>query len=219
MEEPIVVSYEYTNNLYKAKNWLDSLPDPFAADFEVASKFTAKDKAMIKYRLDNFNLSNEERRIYTQQYYSDGLSHPSLTVITHLSVSLSDHEAYVIVCDNDRIRDLVYNFLITTLKKQIWHNAPFDFKRIRYRTGKIPLNFEDTMLLAKCLLNNCNSFLDRVSLKELMAYLFGDWAIAKEEFTLEEMWKETTLRYAATDSCATIRLYNDILEDLKKWKI
>ena len=33
MDTPIIVNYEYTNNLYKAKQWLQGLPDLFAADF------------------------------------------------------------------------------------------------------------------------------------------------------------------------------------------
>lgn len=52
-----------------------------------------------------------------------------------------------------------------------------------------------------------------------MAYAYGDWAISKENFTLEEMWDENMIRYAATDSPATYKLYQDILSDLNKWKI
>ena len=52
-----------------------------------------------------------------------------------------------------------------------------------------------------------------------MAYAYGDWAISKENFTLEEMWKEETIRYSATDSCATYKLYEDIQKELKKWSI
>ena len=52
-----------------------------------------------------------------------------------------------------------------------------------------------------------------------MAYAYGDWAISKENFTLEEMYDENMIRYAATDSPATYRLYQDILKDLNGWKI
>ena len=58
---PIQVNYEYTNNLYKAKKWLQGLPDLFAADFEAASKFTVKEKELIKYKLDNYDLDNESK--------------------------------------------------------------------------------------------------------------------------------------------------------------
>ena len=219
MEYPIKVNYEYTNNTYRAKQWLDNLPDLFAADFEVASKYTKKEKDTFMYRLQNNNLSFEEYRTTLQKYTSDGLSHPSLTVITHLSVGWSDNEGYVIVCDTDAIRNLVCNFLVSTNKTQIWHNACYDFLRIHYLTHKLPKNYIDTQLLAKSLLNNANPFKDRTGLKELMAYAYGDWAISKENFTLEEMWKEETIRYSATDSCATYKLYEDIQAELKKWSI
>ena len=123
MEYPIKVNYQYTNNMYRAKQWLDNLPDLFAADFEVSSKYTLKEKEVFKYRLDNNDLSFEERRLLLQKLSSNGLSHPSLTVITHLSVGWSDRDSYVIICDNNQIRKLVYNFLTTTPKKQIWHNC------------------------------------------------------------------------------------------------
>lgn len=215
----IQVNYEYTNNLYKAKKWLQGLPNLFAADFEVASKFTAKEKEHIKYKLDNYHLKDESKRILLQQLTSNGLSHPSLTVITHLSVGWSDRDSYVIVCDNPAIRNLVYQFLITTPKQQLWHNAVFDFKHIFYHTGVLPSNYIDTQLLAKSILNDADSFKDRTGLKELMAYAYADWAISKEDFTLEEMWSESMIKYAAIDSPACFRLYQDILESLNKWKI
>ena len=219
MDYPIQVNYEYTNNLYKAKKWLQGLPDLFAADFEVASKFTAKEKEHIKYKLDNYHLKGESERILLKQLTSNGLSHPSLTVITHLSVGWSDRDSYVIVCDNPTIRNLVYQFLTTTPKQQLWHNAVFDFKHIFYHTGVLPSNYIDTQLLAKSILNDADSFKDRTGLKELMGYAYGDWAISKDDFTLEEMWSEDMIKYAAIDSPACFRLYHDILESLNKWKI
>ena len=219
MEYPIKVNYEYTNNLYKAKQRLDNLPELFAVDFETASKFTLKEKEVIKYRLDNYKLSFEQRRVLLQQLTSDGLSHPSLTVITHLSVGWSDRDSYVIVCDSPAIRNLVYQFLTTTPKQQLWHNAVFDFKHIFYHTGVLPSNYIDTQLLAKSILNDADSFKDRTSLKELMGYAYGDWAISKEDFTLEEMWSESMIKYTATDSPACFKLYSDIMIDLQKWKI
>ena len=221
MDFPVVVNYEYTNNLYKARRWLESLPDMFAADFEAAPRWTLKEKELILYRLNNFKLSDEERRIYLQQYTANGLSHPSLTYITHLSVGWSDRDSYVIVCDSPAIRTLVFKFLINTDKIQIWHNGLFDWKHILFHTGLMPSKSIDTMLLAKCLLNNANSAKDRVGLKDLMGYKYGAWALAKDEdvYTLENMWNPDMLKYSATDSPATYGLYEDIQKELEKWKI
>lgn len=214
------VEYEYTDNAYKASKWLNELPDLFAADFEVASKFTAKEKdyLQLKYGLMK-DLDFEQKRVIRQQIESDGLSHPSLTVITHLSVGWSSTDSRVIVCSSDKIRNIVYDFLINTDKTQIWHNAVFDFKHILYHTGYIPKKYIDTLLLARCILNDANGFKNNVSLKELMAYAYGDWAISKDNFTLEEMWDENMIKYSAIDSAATYKLYEDILKDQNKWSI
>jgi hypothetical protein len=219
MDYPIQVNYEYTNNLYKAKQWLQSLPDLFAADFEIASKYTKQQKDVIKLRLAPEDKASETYRVLLQQLVSDGLSHPSLTVVTHLSVGWSERDSYVIVCDNDHIRKFVFEFLITTDKTQLWHNSVFDFKHIFFHTSHLPNKYIDTQLLAKSLLNDADSFKDRTGLKELMSYAYGSWAVAKESFTLEEMWDENMLRYTATDPCATYKLYQDILEGLEQWKI
>lgn len=218
-KETVTVNYEYTDNAYKALQWLNGLPDVFASDFEAASKYTLEEKEVLKFRLSQ--TKDKERTIWlNQQIESDGLSHPSLTVITHLSVAWSDRDSYVIVCSNQKLRDIVYNFLVTTDKVQIWHNALFDFRHIIYHTGVIPKNYKDTMLLAKSILNNADSFKDRVGLKELMGWKYGDWALSKDDdYTLENMWNPRMLKYAATDSCACISLYNDIQEDLNEWQI
>ncbi len=219
MQYPIQVNYQYTNNCYKAKLWLDNLPELFAADFEVASKWTVKEKEKIKNTINTHKLSFKREKTLLQQLTADGLSHPSLTSITHLSVAKSNKDSYVIVCDNERIRSLILNFLITTDKKQLWHNSIFDFKHIFYHTKALPKSYEDTQLLSKSLLNDANSFKDRTGLKELMGYAYGDWAIAKDNFALETMWDTKTIRYSAIDSCATYKLYEDIKEDLTEWKI
>ena len=211
------VEWESTDNAYRASQWLENLPDLFAADFETASIYSSKTtQELLKLKLDlipDDDAHFEQHRLVLQQYEADGLSHPSLTCITHLSVGWSDHEAKVIICPNEQMRKLVCNFLVSTEKKQLWHNATFDFKHILWNTGKLPKNYVDTMLLAKCILNDANQFRNDVRLKSLMAYAYGTWAISKDNFTLDEMYDENMLKYSATDACATYKLYQDILKD------
>ncbi len=219
MQYPIQVNYQYTNNCYKAKLWLDNLPELFAADFEVASKWTIKEKEKIKNIINTHKLSFKREKTLLQQLNSDGLSHPSLTSITHLSVAKSNKDSYVIICDSEPIRKLIFNFLSSYEKTQIWHNSVFDFKHIKYNTGLLPRKYIDTQLLSKCLLNDANPFRDLTGLKELMAYAYGDWALSKDMFTLENMWEEDTIRYSATDSTSCFKLYEDIQADLTSWRI
>lgn len=219
MQISLPIDYEFTNDIYKAKKWLENMPDIIACDFEVASKFTAKEKELIQFKLNNYRLGDEERRVLQQQLVSNGLSHPSLTVITHFSIAESYSKSYVIICDIHRIRQLICNYLINTNKLQLWHNAQFDWKHIHYYTNSFPKNYLDTMLLARSLLNNANSMYSKVGLKELMSYTFGEWAISKDSFTLEEMWNPKTIKYAAIDTLATFKLYEDIQEEITKWRI
>lgn len=213
----IQVEYEFTDNAYRASQWLGDLPDLFAADFETASRFSSKEwQDLLKLKLNLIPENDkhfEQRRELLQWLEADGLSHPSLTLITHLSIGWSDHEAKVIICSNNTMRELVCNFLVSTNKKQLWHNATFDFKHILWNTGKLPKNYVDTMLLAKCILNDANQFKNDVRLKSLMAYAYGAWAISKDNFTLDEMYDENMIKYSATDACATYKLYQDILKD------
>lgn len=215
MDFPIKVNYKYTNNCYLADKWLNELPDVFAADFEVASKFTDREKHLLQYRLTHNPLSREEKRILRQRIESNGLSHPSLTVITHLSVAWSTDSAFVIICDSDSIRKLVTRFLVTTDKLQLWHNCGFDFKHIHYLQHDIPHHFVDTQLLAKSILNDADSVKGDTGLKSLMAYAYADWAMVRDsDFLLESTWNEDMIRYSATDACATYHLYQDILHDI-----
>lgn len=202
------INYEYTSNAYVAKRWLKELPSIFAADFEVASRFTATEKKNFQRMIeDNHKLSS----IYSKYIESDGLSHPSLTVITHLSLAWSHTNARIIICTTHNIRKLICNFLVSTDKTQIWHNSAFDFKHIYYLINSTPPNFIDTMFLAKCLLNNTDRSKARVSLKELMGWKYGAWGLSKDnQITLENMKDEKMLLYSATDTCATFSLYEDL---------
>lgn len=217
--KPIKVEYQWTDNAYRAKQWLEALGDPFAADFETANRLTKQQIERLATKSTYTNLSFEERRIAKQQAEADGLSHPKYTCITHLNIADSSTEGKVIVCNNEAIRKLCFNFLVTTEKTQLWHNASFDFRHIYYNTGLLPKKYIDTQLLAKCLLNDADSAKDITRLKYLMGSQYGAWAISKDNFTLEQMYDKDVLLYAATDACATYKLYQDILDDLNRWKI
>ena len=217
MPKNVQVEYEFTANAWRAYLWLQNLPDLFAADFETASLWSGKaQQELLKVQLGLLPEDDahfEKRRELLQKLEADGLSHPSLTTITHLSVAWSDHEAKVIVCVDKQTKELVCKFLTDTDKKQLWHNATFDFKHILWNAGSIPKNYVDTMLLAKCILNDANQFRNDVRLKSLMQYAYGAWAISKDNFTLDEMWDENMIKYSATDACATYKLYQDIMKD------
>jgi hypothetical protein len=219
--QPLHVSFKSTSSTYWGSKWLESLPDLFAADFEVAPRADGSQKKMDQWRLDKFSpvLSREEKRLLKQSVNSTGLSHPSLTTVTHLSVAWSDHDAYVLVCEDPNMVDMLMRFLVNTDKTMLFHNFGYDGGIIYYYTHKLPKHVIDTQLLAKSILNNADHLKGETGLKTLMSYKYSKWGLSKDSFTLEEQNKDYMLEYSATDACATYALYQDILKDLEAWKI
>lgn len=209
------VNYKSTSSTFFAKKWLDDLPDFIACDFETANKTSEEEKHILRAR-QSLTGDRDTFLSLDQQIDADGLSHPSLTCITHLSVAWSTEDAFVLIADTEAMRRLIFNWLVTTTRHQIWHNVGFDFKHIHYHTGKIPINYDDTQLLAKTLLNHTDNFKSRSGLKELMGWKYGDWAINKKEFTLANLFDPEMIKYAAIDALATYGLLETIKGDLNE---
>ena len=215
MTQPIKVTYQVTSSAYKANQWLRSLPDLIACDFEAAVKYSPADLEAIHKRLEE-NPSKQEQILLKSRLAATALSHPSHVDLTHCQIAYSDHEAYVFIFDNKSIRNLILNFLITTTRTQIWHNATYDFQHICYHTNKFPLNYEDTQILAKTILNNVEVHKAKTGLKELAGHWYGSWAVSPDMFDKSQMYDKDLLLYAATDATATYKLYHSIKQYIKE---
>lgn len=213
--DSIKVNYKFTSNNYEAATWLNELPPLVACDFEVASRFTETEKEQFKLQLET-EIDFDTARQLKQYIASDGLSHPSLTALTHLSIAWSESDAIVIILRNDSIRRLVLRWLVTTDRIQIWHNFSFDGKLIYYHTGKFPKRYEDSQQLAKSIVNHVDTFKARTGLKELCAHKYGKWAVSADNFTIEQMFNEDVIEYAAIDSAATYWLWEALQRHLKE---
>ena len=218
LEKPIKVNYEYTSDINTAKQWLEELKDPFAADFEVAIKYTPEELEKFKNKMKDESLPYLSRKQYEAKYKATALGHPSHTKITHLSIADSIDFGRVIILDTPEITKAVLDFLTTTNKKQVWHNASFDFKHIEYYSNKFPRDYEDTQILYKTLLNHTDSLRVKTGLKALAGAKYGSWAIASDNFTLSNMYDEGLLKYAAIDACATYYLWDNWLNIQKAWE-
>lgn len=209
----INVEYEYTSNLTQAKQWLDEIQDTVACDFEVAVKYRKKHLVEIKEQLEKI----QDQEIYFQESVklksklnATGLSHPCHCYITHFSFAQAEDKGKVIIINNQDMARLVLSWLVTTSVKQIWHNASFDFKHIYYHTKKYPKNYEDSQIATKCLLNHVETYKAKTGLKELMGRFYGQWSVTADYFTREQIYKEDLLQYAATDACATYKLWEEL---------
>lgn len=119
--ESAVVTFQSTTSATEAQTWLNSLTVPtVACDFESASRYTEAEKAEFTAQLET--ASRSEKHVLLQRINSDGLSHPSLSQLTHFSLAYSESEAYVFILDNPEIHSVVLDWIVTTEIKQIWHN-------------------------------------------------------------------------------------------------
>ena len=209
------IKHTYSNNLFDIIRTLNSIEsDTIACDFETASKWSDLEKTQIKDYLEQYpdEIDRDETRELRQYLESSGLSHPSLTYVTHLSVAWSPTEAFVAILDTEQKRHVVLRWLTTTAKKQVWHNYSFDGKLIMYHTGTLSKDYEDTEVLSKTLLNHTNPLEAKSGLKHLMGYKYGDWAVAKDHFNIDNMYNEDLIKYAAIDACATYALWEETNE-------
>lgn len=216
MQTTTKVNYKSTSNPYIAMQLLRSLPSVIACDFETASKYTDSDKLVMQAELDSIELKTSPRALeLAQRIRSDGLSHPSMVDITHLSVAWSDSDAIVIITDTPKLRSLVYNWLTTTDRLQIWHNASFDFRLIYHNTRKFPINYEDSQILAKTILNHVEVHKANTGLKHLQGWKYGSWGLSADHFNMSQMYDEEILQYAAIDAAATFSLWQELQSYLK----
>lgn len=216
MQTPISVTHKYTSVPYIAIQWLRALPEVAAFDFEAAVKYSKDVLKQVEEEHEVTESKTRKRELHSI-LKATALSHPTHVTPTHLSVATSEDTGFVIIIDTVKMRDVVMNFLVTTEVKQIWHNASYDFKLIYYYSGnKLPKNYEDTALLAKCLLNHVESYRAGVKLKDMMGYKYGAWAVTADYFDLESIHDKALIKYAAIDACATYALWEEMLVYLEE---
>ena len=214
MYQPINVTYEAVTSLYRANQILQSLDVPLiACDFETAITLTPTERAELEALLLT-DIPKLERIRINARLSATALDHPSYSTITHFQLAHSDDFAYVFIINSPQMLKRITTWLVTTPIKQVWHNASYDFQRLYYYTNKFPLNYEDTALLAKCLLNHVNTNLATVGLKELAGKWYGSWAVSPDSFDLSQQYDDKLLLYSATDACATYKLWHSIQRHL-----
>ena len=211
MFNTINIEYQATDDVDIATQWLLELNTyPLSAcDFEVAIKYTKQELDHFKHIVET---SSNKLEVVKAQSCLDAtaLDHPSHCKITHFTIAVSETEGYCFILNSPELTDLVLDYITNSEQVQIWHNASYDFRHIYYHTNKFPLNYEDTMILAKTLVNHVDTWKANVGLKELAGTWYGDWAISADNFTLEQMYEPHVLKYATTDACATFKLWHFI---------
>ena len=212
VEHSIEVQYESTNDHAVAAKWLASLPQLFSADFETAVRYDKETIEEAKAKMVDTTLPKKERIMYQAIANASALGHPFHCTITHCSIAISESKAYVFIIDKKEIADVVLTFLTETDKTQVWHNYAYDGRFLRYYANKDAKNVEDTQIFAKTLVNHVEVFKAATGLKDLAGHWYGDWGISADNFTLEQQYDEKVIKYAATDACATFKLWEYLNE-------
>jgi len=215
MLETIKVSYDSTNKAIVANRKLREIAkhSMIACDFEVAVKYSQDELDRFKEITEDPKITYLGRKRALAKLKATALDHASHCTITHLSIAWSDRDSYVFILDNPEITNRVLAFLTTTTQLQIWQNASYDFRHIIYRTGLVPKNYTDTAIYAKTLVNHVDIQKATVGLKELAGHVYGAWGISEDNFTIEQMYEEHMLKYAATDACATYWIFERLVEN------
>lgn len=215
MNEYIDVKYKVYSTLYTAMKALDRLPDLISFDLEVQSIYSLDERAEAKELLKNHEdeLSGKDKRLTKLVRNSSGLSHPKITKVTHFIFGISRSESIIITCDNSRLEKAIMDWVVDYKGKLITHNSLFDLKLLHHRTGKFPVDFEDTQLLAKCFINDTQDWRAKTGLKHIMSSHYDPKWEMIESYDIQDYKDEAFLRYASIDGAATYYLWELLQEE------
>jgi len=156
-------------SIQKQLDKMSSIP-ALSFDTETQSKYSKEDKEearnLLKKSIDD--LSPEDIRHCKLAIRSSGLSYPDIVKITHFQFGFNDHESVVFIAYDEVTEKMICDWVAEYKGKLLIYNTLFDLKLIYHRTGgKLPLDIEDTQLLARTLVNDADDFQCRTGLKVL----------------------------------------------------
>ncbi len=179
-------------------------------DTETKGVYTKQERAEAITLLKDQNLPVDIKQIALLVANNSGLSFPVLLSVTHFVFGTSEKHSVLIICDNPQLEYRIWDWISKYKGKLLLHNTLFDLKIMYNRIRRLPLNYEDTALLAKSLLNNAHIWKSKVGLKELMADHYDPaWSIF-EEYEPDNLKEPKFLNYAAIDGAATFKLWADM---------
>jgi hypothetical protein len=144
---------------------------------------------------------------------NDGLSYPSLIKTTHFVFGTSKYHSIIFIPPTNHLEVMIWNWLRNFRGKLLIHNTLFDLKVMYHRVGDLPHDYEDTALMAKCLINNSDAWRAKVGLKEQMGHLYKSAWSLYDKYEPEDPKNPDFLEYAAIDGAATVYLYELIMEE------
>lgn len=183
-------------------------------DIETKGLYSKEERKEAAKLLASGELSLEQHKLASVVANNNGLSFPSLTTTTHFIFGLSKDYSVILIPNSQYFEQVIWNRIKNYQGKLIIHNAGFDLKVMYHRIGELVQDFEDTSIMAKCLINNADSWRAKVGLKELMGSHYSpSWSLY-DEYEPEDPADPKFLEYAAIDGAATYFLYELIMENM-----
>jgi hypothetical protein len=214
----IKVEYDVYASTYSIKNKLPKLLNSksiLGFDTETRSVYNKVTREEAKKYLKTAEPYDSLRKQALVVAESSGLSYPSIVRTTHFIFGETKDKSNVVVCDSEQKEMLVWKMVADYAGTFLVHNSLFDLKIMFQRLGKLPKNYIDTALLAKCIVNHVNIWKAKTGLKELVgSYYDPKWSLMND-YEPDDLKNKSFMKYAATDGCAVVLLYELIQEMLE----
>lgn len=211
----IKVEYESYASMYSILQVLKGLMkyQLLAFDVETRSIFPQEEIKKAKALLKHSELVSPEDLIAVKQVArADGLSTPVLVRTTHFVFGLSKSTSIVLIAQDAKTEMAIWNWVVKYPGKLLIHNTGFDLKICYQRTGKFPIDYEDTQLLAKTYINDAENWKSRVGLKILMGSSYDPKWMLFEDYNVANLKNKNFLDYAAIDGAAVQLLWSQLNE-------
>jgi len=216
MNKYIHVNYKLYNTdftIQKALRNLNDLP-MISFDLETQSLYSLEQKKEAKDLLKG-DLSYEDTKLCKLVARSSGLSNPRLIKATHFIFGISKDEAIICIANNRKTEVMIFEWLSKFKGKILIWNSLFDLKIMYERVNKLPIDYEDPMLLLKSLINDVDTWQAKVGLKDFMgSYYDPKWTLLVETYDIIDYKDKNFLNYCAIDGCAAYHGWEIIQEKL-----
>lgn len=213
------VTYDLYSTSYSIYNKLPKILKQFdllSFDTETRSLYSPVERQNAKEYLKDANTSDyyyKQARVVSE---SSGLSYPSLIRTTHFIFGESSNKSHIVICNNEKQELFMWNLVADYKGTFLVHNSLFDLRICHQRTGRLPISFKDTALMAKCLINHVNIWRCKTGLKELVgSYFDSKWSLYND-YEVENLKDKDFLNYCAIDGCAVIYLWEMIQSMLRE---
>ncbi len=214
-DDIIKVDYEVYSTAYSIRKHLPKLlaaNKVMSFDVETRSIYDAEQREDAKEYLKELPTSDPYYKQAMMVSNSSGLSFPSLVRTTHFIFGENINKSHIFICTDDSLELYIWGMVAGYTGKWLIHNSLFDLRICYQKVGKLPKNYDDTMLMVKGLINHVNIYKAKTSLKELVGHKYPPAWSLYNDYEPTNLKNKSFLDYCAYDTSAVWALYELILE-------